>query len=74
VRQMVFGGGCGLANVIPSYVNTLGLRLHVHLTGPKSRPRLSFDADVTHPFVQECRVGVDAHQALEWNKLMEAAT
>ena len=72
--SLIHGSECELANVIPSYVNTLGLRLYVHLTGPTSRPRLSFDADVTHPFVQECRLGVDARQELEWNKLMEAAT
>jgi len=62
-----------LANVIPSYRETLGLPLSVHLTGPTSRPRLRFTNGVSHAFVQECENGVDAHRAAEWNKLIEEA-
>ncbi len=62
-----------LANVIPSYPNTLGIPLRVHLTGPTSRPEFCFASEAHHPFVQECQSGVDAHRASEWNKLIESA-
>jgi hypothetical protein len=60
-----------LANVIPSYRDTLGLPMRVFLTGPTSRPRFEFDANVHHPFVEECQRGVTGHRAAEWNKLIE---
>ena len=62
-----------LANLIPSYPDTLGLPLIVRLTGPTSRPELRFPPDVEHPFAQECASGVDAHRASGWNELIEAA-
>jgi hypothetical protein len=70
-RESPFSGQ--LANVIPSYPNTLGLPLTVQLTGAKSRPRLRFASAKSHPFVHECEAGVDAHQASEWNRLIENA-
>jgi len=62
-----------LANVIPSYVDTLGLPMRVYLTGPTTRPRFEFDATAHHPFVEECRLGVNAHRASEWNTLIDEA-
>lgn len=62
-----------LANVVPGYPDTLGLPLVVQLTGPTSRPELYFASAPEHPFVQECRSGVDVHSASEWNELIEAA-
>lgn len=62
-----------LANVIPSYPDTLGLPLIVRLTGPTSRPELAFGPGAEHPFVEECASGVDAHRASEWNELVDAA-
>ena len=62
-----------LANVIPSYPDTLGLPLVVRLTGPTSRPEFRFAPNAQHPFVRECVSGVDAHRASEWNELIEAA-
>jgi hypothetical protein len=59
-----------LANLIPSYPNTLGLRLFIRLTGPTSRPEFRFDAGEHHPFVSECEAGVDAHRAIQWNELI----
>lgn len=62
-----------LANVIPAYPNTLGLPLRVQLTGPTSRPEFRFASDAEHPFVHECRCGIDAHRATEWNELIDNA-
>ena len=62
-----------LANLIPSYPDTLGLPLVVRLTGPASRPELCFGPDSAHPFVRECASGVDAHRASEWNALIQSA-
>lgn len=62
-----------LANAIPSYPETLGLPLIMRLTGPTSRPELSFAPGAEHPFVEECTFGVDAHRASEWNELIDAA-
>jgi hypothetical protein len=62
-----------LANVIPAYPDTLGLPLSIHLVGPTSRPEFCFEASAEHPFVSECRAGVDAHRAAEWNELFEGA-
>ena len=62
-----------LANVIPSYPDTLGLPLIVRLTGPTSRPELRFAPDVDHPFVRECISGVDTHRASGWSDLIDAA-
>jgi hypothetical protein len=60
-----------LANAIPSYPDTLGLPLSIQLIGPTSRPQFRFEAGAEHPFVSECRAGVDAHRAAEWNELFE---
>ena len=62
-----------LANVIPGYPETLGLPLIVRLSGPTSRPELSFSPEADHPFVDECMSGVDAHRAAEWNERIDAA-
>ena len=56
-----------LANLVPSYPDTLGIPLSVHLTGPTSRPEFRFDPGADHPFVQECREGVELHRASEWS-------
>jgi hypothetical protein len=63
-----FDGEC--ANVIPTYPDTLGLRLTVRLTGPSSRPQFRFASGVSHPFVQECESGIDSHKADQWNELV----
>jgi hypothetical protein len=60
-----------LANRIPSYPDTLGLPLRIRLLGPTSRPEFRFEASAEHPFASECRAGVDAHRAAEWNDLIE---
>jgi hypothetical protein len=57
-----------LANLVPSYPDTLGIPLSVHLTGPTSRPEFRFAPEADHPFVQECQSGVDLHRASEWNQ------
>jgi hypothetical protein len=62
-----------LANVIPSYPDTLGLPLIVQLTGARSRPRLQFGSASGHPFVLECQAGINAHRASDWNRLIENA-
>lgn len=62
-----------LANAIPGYPETLGLPLLVRLTGPTSRPELSFAPGADHPFVDECTSGVDPHRASEWNELIDNA-
>jgi hypothetical protein len=62
-----------LANVIPSYPNTLGIPLRIQLTGPTSRPEFRFGPDTDHPFVRDCQSGVDAHRASQWSKLIEVA-
>ena len=55
-----------LANAIPGYTTTLGLPLRVRLTGPATRPEVEFTGASAHPFVRECRDGVDAHRAAQW--------
>ena len=62
-----------LANRVPSYPETLGLPLSVHLTGPTSRPEFHFTSDADHPFVQECRAGVELHRASEWSRSIPRA-
>lgn len=62
-----------LANVIPSYPNTLGLPLTLQLTGPTSRPEFRFKPGTNHPFVSECEAGIDAHRAAHWNALIDRA-
>jgi hypothetical protein len=61
-----------LANRVPGYVDTRGLPLSLQLTGPTSRPSLSFTGDSIHPFVSECRAGVCVHRVMEWLTSHEA--
>jgi hypothetical protein len=68
-RESPFSGQ--LANLIPSYPDTLGLPLTVQLTGTQSRPTLRFESANRHPFAHQCETGVDSHQAAEWNRLIE---
>jgi len=58
-----------LANDIPSYPATIGLKLAVQLTGPSTRPRFRFRERTDHPFVVECESGVTLHRAQGWNAL-----
>jgi len=58
-----------LANMIPSYPDTLGLPLVVRLTGPTTRPAFVFGEAAQHAFVDECRGGVTLHRVHEWNRL-----
>ena len=62
-----------LANVIPSYPDTLDLPVTIRLTGPTSRPEFRFESSASHPFVSECEAGVDAHRAAQWNELTDHA-
>jgi hypothetical protein len=57
--------GC-VANEIAGYPDTIGLPVQVRLTGPSTRPCASFEADVVHPFAEECRQGVSCGRVLEW--------
>lgn len=62
-----------LANVIPSYPDTMDLPLAVQLTGPTSRPEFRFAVKAAHPFVSECAAGVDAHRAAQWGSALSGA-
>ena len=55
-----------LANGIPRYPETVGLPAMLQLTGPTTRPELTFDGSSIHPFVVECRHGVCTHRVMEW--------
>jgi hypothetical protein len=55
-----------LANRVPGYPDTVGLPVSLQLTGPKSRPTLSFSRDSIHPFARECMAGVSARRVLAW--------
>jgi hypothetical protein len=55
-----------LANRVPGYPDTVGLPVSLQLTGPTSRPTLSFSRDSIHPFALECMAGVSAHRVLAW--------
>jgi hypothetical protein len=55
-----------LANRIPGAPDTIGLPLALQLTGPASRPRVTFRGESVHPFIRECRDGVTVHRAHEW--------
>ena len=55
-----------LANRVPRFPDTIGLRVEVQLTGPKTRPDFFFLDGQQHPFIEECRRGVTTHRAAEW--------
>ena len=55
-----------VANQVAGYPNTIGLPVEIQLTGPTTRPRSSFSKELEHPFVQECRAGVNTPRVLEW--------
>jgi hypothetical protein len=61
-----------LANEIPTYPTTVGLKLSVQLTGPRTRPHFTFANPSPHPFVAECLAGVTLHRAHAWNALIGA--
>jgi hypothetical protein len=58
-----------LANVVPTYPDTLGIPLVVRLTGPTTRPSFQFAPGVVHPFAEECLAGVSLHRVREWNSI-----
>ncbi len=55
-----------IANRVPGYPDTIGLAVHVQLSGLTSRPSTHFAADATHPFARECLGGVTIHRAASW--------
>ena len=59
-----------LANQIPRYENTIGQPVRFHLTGPKTRPKISIPLESLHPFARECVEGVNAHRVIEWLESM----
>ena len=58
-----------IANAIPGY-ETSGLTAHVQLTGPSTRPDIVLDTNTDNAFLQQCRAGVDHHQAYRWSHSM----
>jgi hypothetical protein len=59
-----------VANRIPGYPDTIDLPVVLKLTGPTTRPQLSFTPDARHPFAAECVAGVCAHRVTEWLEAM----
>lgn len=55
-----------LANRVAGYPETVGLPAKLRLTGPTTRPQLTFDRSSVHPFATECEHGVSAHRVMEW--------
>ena len=55
-----------LANQLPGFPNTLGLKGTVQLVGPSSYPRFRLDPATKHPLEREQREGVLLERALEW--------
>jgi hypothetical protein len=55
-----------LANTIPGYPATVGLRVRIRMTGPQTRPSIELAPDQTHPFVTECLNGVPIERVLVW--------
>jgi len=62
-----------LANDIPGYPPTVGLPMRLRMSGPTTRPQLTFAADQSHPFALECRAGVTVHRVKEWLARMGAS-
>jgi hypothetical protein len=60
-----------LASQVPCSPDTMGLPALLRLTGPATRPALSFDRAVSHPFVAECASGVLSHRLAEWLQAMK---
>ncbi|MDF1561648.1 MAG: DUF2199 domain-containing protein [Deltaproteobacteria bacterium] len=59
-----------LANTIPGYPPTVGLPVHLRLTGPATRPELVIAPEADHPFATLLREGVDAHTVAGWMATM----
>jgi hypothetical protein len=59
-----------IANRVPGYPDTVGLPAALHLTGPATRPVLTFAGPSPHPFVQECERGVCTHRVMDWLEAM----
>jgi hypothetical protein len=55
-----------LANDIPGYPPTVGLRMRLRMRGTTTRPELVFAPDQSHPFALECRMGVTVQRVKEW--------
>jgi hypothetical protein len=55
-----------LANRVPNYPDTIGLPVMLRLTGPTTRPELTFEPSSIHPFALECGEGVCTHRVMEW--------
>lgn len=55
-----------IANRIPGYPDTNGVRVTLRLKGPTTRPEISIPDSADHRFLHECRKGVGAHQAALW--------
>ena len=63
--------GAVLASRVPCSPNTIGVPALLRLTGPTTRPALSLDSGVSHPFVGECLSGVLSHRLAEWLQAMK---
>lgn len=55
-----------LANKLPFHPNTVGLRVAVQLTGPRSRPEFHVEP-VEHSLYGEQSCGIDEHRAIEYS-------
>jgi hypothetical protein len=55
-----------LANSVRDYPETVGLPVQLRLTGPTTRPELTFGRSSVHPFATECENGVSTHRVMEW--------
>lgn len=55
-----------LANRVRDYPETIGLPAKLRLTGPTTRPQLTFGRSSVHPFATECENGVCVHRVMEW--------
>jgi hypothetical protein len=63
-EQPAFAGR--LANALPGYQATKGLRGAVRLTGPETRPHFVLDRDQDHPLVHEQVEGVNRAVVQRW--------
>jgi hypothetical protein len=55
-----------LANELPDYPSTLGLRGSIQLSGPSTAPRFFLEKQMDHLLAREQRSGVYPERALEW--------
>lgn len=60
-----------IANDVPGHA-TCGLKVQVQLTGTATRPNIVLLRDTDHAFAEQCRTGVDAHQAHLWIRSMHS--